>query len=311
MNPASRKQAFLPLGAECIPNPVGTAPGFGLKIGRCQFFFLPGVPAEMQRMLADSVVAQINERLGSNRIYYRTQNLTTFGLTESQTFERLTGFTEAFPQISLGLQVQFPCIQVKLYAKGAAENQLTEELAPAVDWVVDKMGAMVLSQQGHPIEKVVGELLKKKQATLALAESCTGGLIADRITSVSGSSGYFVFSGVTYSNQAKMKVLNVSADTLRNHGAVHVETAIEMARGAREISGATYGLSTSGIAGPTGGTKEKPVGTVCIGLATPEGTVGHQFHFWFGSRSMHKRIFMTAALDVLRRELLGLDPPNF
>ena len=311
MNPASRKQAFLPTGAECIQNPVGTAPGFVLKIGRCQFFFLPGVPAEMQRMLADTVLARIKKHLGSNRIYYRTQTLSTFGLTESRTFERLSGFAKAFPRISLGLQVQFPCILVKLYAKGTAEDQLTQELAAAADWVVDQMGPKVISQQGKTIEKMVGDLLIKKQATLALAESCSGGLIADRITSVSGSSDYFVFSGVTYSNAAKIDVLNVSADTLKRNGAVHVETAIEMARGARDISGATYGLSTSGIAGPTGGTKEKPVGTVCIGLASPEGTVGHQFHFWFGSRTLHKQIFATAALEVLRRELLGLNPPNF
>ena len=200
---------------------------------------------------------------------------------------------------------------MKLYAKGTAEDQLTQELAAAADWVVDQMGPKVISQQGKTIEMMVGDLLKEKQATLALAESCSGGLIADWITNVSGSSDYFVFSGVTYSNAAKINVLSVSADTLKRHGAVHVETAIEMARGARDISGATYGLSTSGIAGPTGGTKEKPVGTVCIGLASPEGTVGHQFHFWFGSRTLHKQIFATAALEVLRRELLGLNPPNF
>ncbi len=311
VNPASRKQAFLPTGAECIQNPVGTAPGFALKIGRCQFFFLPGVPAEMQRMLADTVLAQVKKHLGNNRIYYRTQTLSTFGLTESRTFERLSGFAKAFPRISLGLQVQFPCILVKLYAKGTAEDQLTQELTAAADWVVDQMGPKVISQQGKTIEMMVGDLLKEKQATLALAESCSGGLIADWITNVSGSSDYFVFSGVTYSNAAKINVLSVSADTLKRHGAVHVETAIEMARGARDISGATYGLSTSGIAGPTGGTKEKPVGTVCIGLASPEGTVGHQFHFWFGRRTLHKQIFATAALEVLRRELMGLNPPNF
>ena len=144
-----------------------------------------------------------------------------------------------------------------------------------------------------------------------MAESCTGGLIANLLTNESGSSDYFVFAGITYSNQAKIDILHVSKETLMAHGAVHEKTAIEMARGACKVSGATYGLATSGIAGPTGGTSEKPVGTVCIGLAAPRGTAGHRFHFWFGHRTMNKQVFAMAALEVLRRELLGLNPPRF
>jgi nicotinamide-nucleotide amidase len=161
------------------------------------------------------------------------------------------------------------------------------------------------------MERTVGHLLRTKQATLALAESCTGGLIANMLTNESGSSDYFVFSGVTYSNQTKIDILNVSKKTILAHGAVHEQTAMEMARGARKAGGATYGLATSGIAGPTGGTAEKPVGTVCIGLATTHRAAGHRFHFWFGSRTMNKQVFALAALEVLRRELLGLDPPRF
>jgi nicotinamide-nucleotide amidase len=136
-------------------------------------------------------------------------------------------------------------------------------------------------------------------------------LIANMLTNVSGSSDYFVFSGITYSNQAKIHILKVPKETIDTHGAVHEETAVEMAQGARNVAGATYGLATSGIAGPTGGTAEKPVGTVCIGLATPHGTAGHRFHFWFGRRAMNKQMFAVAALEVLRRELLGIDPPRF
>jgi nicotinamide-nucleotide amidase len=131
------------------------------------------------------------------------------------------------------------------------------------------------------------------------------------LTNVSGSSDYFVFSGVTYSNQAKINILKVSPDTIAKYGAVHEKTAKEMALGARQISGATYGLATSGIAGPTGGTREKPVGTVCIAVATPADCCAYRFNFWFGSRKMHKQIFAAAALDVLRRELLGFDPPRY
>jgi nicotinamide-nucleotide amidase len=311
MNAASRKQAFLPAGAECLQNPSGTAPGFRLKIGKCIFFFLPGVPGEMRRMVSDIVLPQIIEIIGDKRLFYRARTLSTFGLTESQTFERLNGLEEAFPQITLGLQVKFPAIQVKLYANGTHDQQLNDDLAAAVGWVVEKIGNKVFSQQGDPLEIVVGHLLRKKQATVALAESCTGGLISDMLTGVPGSSDYFLFSGVTYSNQAKIDILKVAKETIIAHGAVHEETAREMALGARNICGATYGLATSGIAGPAGGTPEKPVGTVCIGLATPNYAAGQRFHFWYGNRTMNKQVFAVAALEVLRRELLGLDPLRF
>jgi nicotinamide-nucleotide amidase len=311
VNPASQKQALLPEGSQCLANPIGTAPGFSIKIGKCLFFFLPGVPLEMRRMLSDSVLPQIIENLGTTRTFYRIKTLSTFGLTESKVFERLADLESIFPDISLGLRVRFPEIQVKLYADGAHEQQLIDTLDSATRWVTDKMGSNVFSRHGEPMEKTVGRLLREKQATLALAESCTGGLIANRLTNESGSSDYFIFSGITYSNQAKIDILNVSKETIARHGAVHENTAKEMARGAQSISGATYGLATSGIAGPTGGTKDKPVGTVCIGLATPRECVGQRFHFWFGNRIMNKQVFAVAALDVLRRELLGVRPPSF
>jgi nicotinamide-nucleotide amidase len=311
VNPASQKQALLPEGSQCLANPIGTAPGFSIKIGKCLFFFLPGVPLEMRRMLSDSVLPQIIENLGTTRTFYRIKTLSTFGLTESKVFERLADLERIFPDISLGLRVRFPEIQVKLYADGAHEQQLIDTLDSATRWVTDKMGSNVFSRHGEPMEKTVGRLLREKQATLALAESCTGGLIANRLTNESGSSDYFIFSGITYSNQAKIDILNVSKETIARHGAVHENTAKEMARGAQSISGATYGLATSGIAGPTGGTKDKPVGTVCIGLATPRECVGQRFHFWFGNRIMNKQVFAVAALDVLRRELLGVRPPSF
>jgi nicotinamide-nucleotide amidase len=173
------------------------------------------------------------------------------------------------------------------------------------------MGNKVFSLQGDSMQETIGQLLGSKHSTVAVAESCTGGLISHMLTNVPGSSAYFVFSGVTYSNQAKMDILNVSAETIKNCGAVHAETAREMALGVQRVSRATYGLATSGIAGPEGGTRDKPVGTVCIGLATPHDSAGYRFHFWFGDRLLNKRVFAVAALEVLRRELLGLDPPQF
>jgi len=151
-------------------------------------------------------------------------------------------------------------------------------------------------------------LLGEHGATLAVAESCTGGLIGHRLTNVSGSSDYFLLSAVTYANSAKQRVLGVPAEILETHGAVHEQTARAMARGVRELAGATYGLATTGIAGPSGGTREKPVGTVCIGLATPAETVAQRYNFFFDSRQAHKSMFAAAALDMLRLELMGFAP---
>jgi nicotinamide-nucleotide amidase len=311
INPASRKQAMQPQGAQCIANPIGTAPGFRLEIGKCLFFFLPGVPGEMRRMLSDTVLPQLGQILGAKRNFFRVKTLSTFGLTESKTFERLADLENTFPEICLGLRVKFPEIQVKLYANGSHEQQLNANLESAARWVIEKMGNKVFSLQGDSMEKTTGQLLRSKHATVAVAESCTGGLISHMLTNISGSSEYFVFCGITYSNQAKIDILKVSAETIQTHGAVHEKTAQEMALGVQRISGATYGLATSGIAGPTGGTEDKPVGTVCIGLASPHDCAGYRFHFWFGDRMLNKQVFAVAALEVLRRELLGLDPPSF
>jgi len=187
---------------------------------------------------------------------------------------------------------------------GKTKKALNEQIEKAAEWVLQRMEKWVVSVDGASMEMAVGELLNRKKATVAVAESCTGGLISHSLTNVAGSSDYFLFSGVTYSNDAKIKVLGVSPDTLRQCGAVHEETAKEMAEGVRRVAGSTYGLSTTGIAGPGGGTDEKPVGTVCIGLAGPDGVRARRFCFSFGRRSMNKTIFAVTALNMLRRELL-------
>ena len=308
MSDINRKQAFIPQGAECLSNPIGTACGFRLRIARCTFFFLPGVPREMQRMLAESVLPRISGLFAGNSTptRFRIQTISTFGLPESNTAERLSGFENAFPDIQLGLRAKFPEVQIKLYARGRNEDDLKIRMAPAMVWVVGKMADYVFSCEGQNMQTVLGELLRENSASLAIAESCTGGLIAHMFTDVPGSSEFFLFSGVTYSNHAKQEVLGVSADTLVRYGAVHERTAIEMAAGARKIGGATYGLSTSGIAGPDGGTPDKPVGTVCIGLATPQNVVGHRFTFLGLNRDRNKAIFAMTAMDTLRRHLQGL-----
>jgi nicotinamide-nucleotide amidase len=233
-----------------------------------------------------------------------TRTISVFGLSELATGEHLTEFKQLFPQFKLEIRTKFPEIQVNFYASGPDTDQLKDSLEDAVQWVCQRLGNYVFSDSGLSMEQVVGMLLHEKNATLAVAESCTGGLIADLLTDVPGSSNYFLFSAVAYANQAKIKILDVKVETLESHGAVSKQTASEMARGAKNIVDATYGLATSGIAGPGGGTDDKPVGTVCIGLATPLSVTGHRFTFAHHTRRMNKHIFAITALDLLRKELL-------
>jgi nicotinamide-nucleotide amidase len=294
---------MFPDGAEWILNPIGTAPGFLLKMTRCWFFFLPGVPVEMRRMMSEAVLPRIENRLGKDRSVSMTRTLSMFGITEAETGERLEGIPKEFPDVKAGFRAAFPVIQVTLHARGKEETALRRKLEEACKWASNQIGSAVFSLDGNSMEVEIGNLLRRKNATLGVAESCTGGLISDWITNVSGSSDYFLFSGVTYSNDAKIKVLGVSPDTLATYGAVHEETAKEMAAGARRLCGATYGLSTTGIAGPGGGTPEKPVGTVCIGLATAETNKAKRYQFPYPERLRNKAMFAMMALNLLRQEL--------
>jgi len=299
----NKKQALLPEGATCLENPIGTAPGFCMTISKCTFFFLPGVPAEMRLMLADKVLPRIAEFRGKTDEHYMVKTISVFGLTESGVNERLADFNLKYPEITLGFRAKFPEIHIKFYLKGNHVKQMADLMENAGNWVYQRIGDHIFSIEEQSMEAEVGKLLHRQKATLATAESCTGGLIAHRLTNVPGSSAYFLFSAVTYANEAKMNVLGVSPDTLNRVGAVHVETVKEMALGVRRIAHATYGIAVSGIAGPDGGSDEKPVGTICIGLADSDDVKGYQFHFPLGNRRMKKQMFATKALDLLRRKL--------
>ncbi len=303
--PSNRKQAMIPQGATCLYNPIGTAPGFSIKIGKCTFYCMPGVPREMYKMYAEKVLPDIEALFGDARQFNLVRTLSTFGLPESAVGEKVADIATRYPQITLGLRAKFPEIQVKLYLRTPAESQGRQLLAEASQWVNRQLDPFVFSDQDQTLAATVGQLLLKQKATLAVAESCTGGLLANWLTNTPGSSDYFLLSAVTYDNEAKINTLGVSRQALMANGAVHEETAQQMAQGARRLARATYGLSTTGIAGPSGGSPEKPVGTVCIGLSTPEQCVARTFYFHFGQRLLNKRIFAMAALDMLRRHLLG------
>jgi len=304
---SNKKKAMLPSSdARCLGNSISEAPGFHFKIGQCDFFFLPGVPSEMRQMLTEQVIPRIMEIQETTMDDRLIKTFSTLGLTESAMGDHVDDFNQQFPQIKLSFCANFPGIQVNLYARKIDKGNVRVQMEAAIQWIYRKLGNNMISDTGEAIEKVVGDLLGRKQAHLAVAESCTGGLIADLLTNVPGSSNYFVFSAVTYSNQLKMKILGVTARTLDRYGAVSEQTAKEMAHGVQQISGTTYGLSVSGIAGPGGATDDKPVGTVCIGLASDDFVRAHRFCYKFNDRWMNKRIFATTALDLLRRELLGI-----
>lgn len=191
-----------------------------------------------------------------------------------------------------------------MYGWDENRHKLEKRLAAAVKAVKACLGDTVFSNEGHAMAHELGRLLANKKATVAVAESCTGGLIASQLTDVPGSSDYFLFSGVTYANAAKEAILGVPREILEQHGAVHPETARHMAMGARRVSGADYAIATSGIAGPGGGTDDKPVGTLCVGVATPQTSEGFRYNFPFRERWQNKVLFATVAMNKLRKELL-------
>ena len=306
MVPENEKQALLPVGAEPVINNYGTAPGFHIVIGSCLFIFMPGVPREMKQMFGEKIKPLISLKCKKELAPVFVEKMTVFGLGESTAGAVLKDFYELFPGIRLSFRVIFPLIRLKLVQDTTGDNAKAEEILKARQWVMEKLGNKIISDKGFTMAEEVGRLLSLKNKSLALAESCTGGRIANMITDMAGSSDYFLFSGVTYSNEAKMSVLNVQERTLVENGAVSEPVALEMAEGARKKSNADYAISTTGIAGPGGGSPEKPLGMVCIGLSSPSSSFARTYKFHFNDREMNKQIFSITALNLLRRELLKL-----
>lgn len=304
MSPSDAKQAMLPRTATPILNHWGTAPGFIMTIGRSRCYFLPGVPREMEAMLAEKVIPDILSFIGKTRNVFVKKELSVFGLPEALVDAKLNGFGPRFPGIKLGMVARFPVITVKMTAEGEDPKHLAEALEEAAGWSANLLGDKVFSMEGRSMEAEVAALLMAQKTTLAVAESCTGGLISHLLTNIPGSSDYFLFSGVTYANSAKHSILGVSEVNLQKYGAVSEPVALEMADGARRVSGAVYGLATSGIAGPSGGSSEKPVGTLCIAVSSESGSVARTLHSPFKDRLSNKQIFAICALDWLRKELL-------
>lgn len=302
------KQAKFPEGATIIANALGTAPGFRLPIPTAQgtrhAVVMPGVPREMKPMLEEQVLPWVRSLRGGN-LTYLSHTFQTFGISESALDELVAGvvdpsegrvaFRAAFPQISVRVTVHGP----------PADAQAT--LAAVAARMRERIGGYCYGEGDTTMESVVGQLLTQRKETVAVAESCSGGLIGHRLTNVPGSSAYVIGDIVAYTNRMKMSVLGVEKATLKAHGAVSTAVAAEMAAGVRQLAHATYGIGTTGIAGPGGGTPDKPVGTVCIALATAEQTYAYQYKFW-GTRDWVKILTSQVALDWVRRAALGIDP---
>jgi nicotinamide-nucleotide amidase len=306
----NRKQALIPEPAEVLPNPIGTAPGFTVKIARAQFFFMPGVPREMKRMFAEQVVPRLEKQMPEPSVF-EVRVYRAFGLAESAADQILQGMEDRNPGVKLGFRAHFPELQIKLTVKGKDLAAARARLDAASEEVMRRVGSYVFSD-GAPIEGVIGEALKREKASLATAESCTGGLVGEMITSVAGASEYFDRGFITYSNAAKHDLLGVPLSIFAEHGAVSEPCARAMAEGARERARTTYALAITGIAGPGGGTPDKPVGTVYVALATPEETVVRRI-LWPGQREQIRAISAMVALDLLRRALakLSMETPDF
>ena len=302
----NEKQVFLPSSSKMLVNHNGTAPGFYIKINQCLFFFMPGVPSEM-KMMFEKEIKKVLVKAYHLKERILIERLTLFGLPESKVGSLLDQFSHKFPGIRLGFWANFPVIEVKmvLIYSLSKKNKAESNIKEAKQWVNDRLGNKVVSQTGQTIAHEVGSLLIKQQKTLAIAESCTGGLISNMVTDVAGSSDYFLFSGITYSNDAKMNILNVQKKTILQYGAVHEQTALEMAQGARRRANSDFAISTTGIAGPGGGTREKPVGMVCIGLAGPSISTARTYRFSFGDRFRNKKMFAMMALECLRSHLVS------
>lgn len=305
MAESNRKQALLPVGSEPIPNDHGTAPGFMIHRNGSIAMFYPGVPRELSRMLKEQGIPRIFRTFGQPKSIFRSQTVMVYGLSESRLAEILQDVAIDEPGFHLAFLPRFPVIRLRLDVSGDDVCAVEDVLSQKLSIILNRIGENVIAVDGQGIEQVTVGILRERNLTLALAESITGGMIGEMVTRVPGSSQCFMGSIVSYSDDMKTSLLKVSEQTLQARGAVSHECAREMAIGARSAGFADIGLSVTGIAGPDGGTPQKPVGTFYVGLATPDDVLSRGF-LLPGPRDWVKTLAATQALDTLRRWLSGI-----
>src|SRR5918912_3761127 len=292
------KQALFPEGTQLIPNPVGTAMGALVEWEGTLFATLPGVPVEMKSMFGETLEPLIRARSDGSIV---SKTLHFAGIGESALAEKVQDFLDATDPTVAPLAGQGK-VRLRITTRAATEEEAEEKIAPVEKEILSRLGDYYFGEDDETLESAVGRLLKEAGATLALAESCTGGLLAKRLTDIAGSSAYFKEGLITYSNESKERWLGVPKELLLEHGAVSEPVARKMAEGARKIAGTDYGLSVTGIAGPDGGTEEKPVGLVFVGLSDAEGTFAERLDLsaWARSREAIRERSANRAFDLLR-----------
>lgn len=301
---AYEEQVLFPSKASLIPNPIGTAGGMLFEQSGKYFIVLPGVPYEMKEMVERSVLPFLKTKSGRQALRYLT--LRTTGISESMLAQQLGNLDEILQGAKLAFLPSPAGVRMRITVHAHDEEAAEKVLREVERHIRQKVEKYIYGTNDEELEEVVGRLLTERRLTIAVAESCTGGLIADRITNVSGSSNYFERGVVVYSNRSKVELLGVPELLIQAHGAVSREVAEAMAAGIRRTAQTDIGVSTTGIAGPTGGRAEKPVGLVWIGYADSGGSFALRFQFGDVRRNVKERAAQ-AALELVRRRLLGIE----
>lgn len=297
-------QALVPDGCTVLPNRNGTAPGMWFERDGKVLISMPGVPFEMKALVKDEVLPRLRKHFALDANVHRT--IITFGLAESILADTIASWEEALPPyLHLAYLPSALCIRLRLSAYEIDRQKAEQEIESQIEKLSKVIPHYIIGSEDDSLESVTGTLLKTRGETLATAESCTGGNIAHRFTAMPGASEYFKGGVVAYSNEVKIALLGVDPESLNRYGAVSQSVAEQMAEGVRRATGATYGISTTGIAGPTGGTPEKPVGTVWMAVATPNGVFSRRMVL--GSvRSQNIERASSNCINLLRLQLLGL-----
>lgn len=302
MAASNEKQADFPRGARVLPNRKGTAPGFSARIARALSFFMPGVPREMKTMFQEHVAPALSPLVRDALAQVRIK---TFGLPESSVNDRLAGIEQQY-DVTLGYRAHFPEIEVKVLARRDAPPDARDAARRAADDVIARLGPDVVYAEGDvTFAEALGALLVERDLTLGVAESCTGGLVGSILTERGGASAFFLGGVVSYANSVKTAALGVAPELLARHGAVSAEVARAMADGARRALGVDIALSITGIAGPSGGSADKPVGLVHFAVATERALDDRQMVFP-GSREQVRRLAAFAGLSLVRATVRGL-----
>jgi nicotinamide-nucleotide amidase len=296
------QQAALPKNCTYIPNLWGTAPGMWFEKDGVVYVSLPGVPYEMKSLMEFEILPRLKAKFNTPVIQHKS--VRTIGIGESFLAEKIAHWEDALPgHIKLAYLPHFGQVKLRLTGTGEDAVKLEKDLEEQVQLLLPLISEHVFGFDADELETVIGSLLLSRGATLGTAESCTGGYVASQITGIPGSSAYFEGSVVSYSNDVKMSVLGVKKETLDAYGAVSEQTAIEMAEGARSVLNTTFAISTTGIAGPEGGTDEKPVGTVWIACASPDGTFT-QLLTLRNNRKVNIETTCSYVLNLLRKTIL-------